>query len=107
MSGYEPNNFGCKCRLLLILPKRVYMDIQRKLYFDVKEIVCHQGEQFNDRRQIVDRERYEWCPKVEGMIRSMLAKDSHPRGYVFSLCNEKIRAIVVPNYDCSDFLITE
>jgi hypothetical protein len=40
-------------------------------------------------------ERYGWCPKAEGIIRSMLAKDSHPHAYVFSLCNEKIRAIVV------------
>ena len=48
----------------------------------------------------MDHERYEWCPKAEGgIIRSMLAKDSHPRAYVFSLCNEKIRAIVVRNYE--------
>ena len=44
----------------------------------------------------MDRERYEWCPKAEGkIIRIMLAKGSHPRAYVFSLCNEKVRAFVV------------
>ena len=40
-------------------------------------------------------ERYGWCPKAEGIIRSMLAKDSHPHAYVFSLGNEKVREIVV------------
>ena len=45
-------------------------------------------------------ERYEPCPKAkEGIIRSMLTKDSHPRAYVFSSCNQKIRAIVVWNYE--------
>ena len=44
----------------------------------------------------MDRERYEWCPKAEeGIIRSMLTKDSHPRAYIFPLCNEKFRAFVV------------
>lgn len=35
----------------------------------------------------------EW--KDKGIIRIMLAKDSHLRVYVFSLCNEKVRAFVV------------
>lgn len=44
----------------------------------------------------MDRERYGWFPKAEdGIIRSMLAKDSHPYAYVFLLCNEKVRAIIV------------
>ena len=44
----------------------------------------------------MDHERYKWCPKEEGgIIMIMLAKDSHPRAYIFSLCNEKVRAIVV------------
>jgi hypothetical protein len=43
----------------------------------------------------MDRERYEWCPKAKGIIMSMLAKDSHPRAYIFLLCNEKVRPIVV------------
>ena len=48
----------------------------------------------------MNSERYEWCPKAEeGIIRSMLAKDSHPHAYVFSLCNEKVRAIVVRNHE--------
>ena len=40
-------------------------------------------------------ERYAWNPKADGIIRNMLAKDSHPRAYVFLSCNEKVIAFVV------------
>ena len=44
----------------------------------------------------MDLERYDWYPEEEGgIIRIMLSKDLHPRAYIFSLCNEKVRVIVV------------
>lgn len=44
----------------------------------------------------MDHERFGLFHRAEeGIIRSKLAKDSHPRAHVFSSCNEKIIEIVV------------
>lgn len=44
----------------------------------------------------MDHEIYEWFPKAERRIINKYARgDLHPRVYVFSLCNQKVRAIIV------------
>lgn len=41
----------------------------------------------------MDHEIYEWIPKARerGINRNVHAKDLHPRAYVFSPYNEKVR----------------
>ena len=50
---------------------------------------------------IMDYDRYGWCSKAEEVtsivkgesIIRMLSKGLNPYAYVFSLCNEKVRAL--------------